>query len=70
MTKAEALIIRSMLSYGTVMTLNQKQFDKADEVLMEVMPSNSYMVTDESENMGLSFCWAFRSTLKKAEVSQ
>ena len=67
MTKTEAKIIRSVLMYGTYMTLNQKQFNKADEVLRKVMPSNSYRVTDESERMGISFCWVFRSTL--AEVA-
>ncbi len=62
MTKTEAKIIRAVLVCGYFHAVTQKQFDKAQEVLKEVMPANSYAVIDKSELYGAPFVWAFQRT--------
>ena len=63
MTKLEARIVRDMFQRGTFTAVNQRQFDKAEEVLSEILPSSrAYEATDESQKFG-AFVWVFRRTL-------
>ena len=64
MTKLEARIVRDIFQKGSFIASSQKQFDKAQEVLNEVLPhrNHSYEVTDESQKFG-AFVWVFRRTL-------
>jgi len=64
MTKLEARIVRDIFQKGSFIASSQKQFDKAQEVLNEVLPhrSHSYEVIDESQKFG-AFVWVFRRTL-------
>jgi hypothetical protein len=57
MTKLEARIVRDIFQKGSFNALNQKQFDKAQQVLNEVLPNgqNSYEIVDESEKFGAFF---------------
>ena len=67
MTKLEARIVRDMFRTGTFMALSQKQFDKAEEVLNEVLLfSTAYEATDESQKFG-AFVWVFRRTLSGSD---
>jgi len=56
--------VRDIFQTGSFIASSQKQFDKAQEVLNEVLPhrSHSYEVIDESQKLG-AFVWIFRRTL-------
>jgi hypothetical protein len=64
MTKLEARIVRDIFQKGIFNALTQKQFDKAQEVLDQILPNgrHSYEMVDESKKFG-TFFWGFRRTL-------
>ena len=59
MTKRESRIIRSMLTSGSVVTLNIKEFVIANEVLTEIM-RGQFTIENMSEHYGVDYCWAFK----------
>jgi hypothetical protein len=58
MTKRESKIIRSILTSGSVVTLNIKEFVLANEVLTEIM-RGGFTIEDMSEHYGVDYCWVF-----------
>jgi hypothetical protein len=59
MTKRESKIIRSILTSGSVVTLNIKEFVLANEVLTEVI-RGGFTIEDMSEYYGVDYCWVFK----------